>query len=239
MNLHISRDRARLAALMGGADLDFAADRVVLPHPLTPGADVFACELDANPLSDAGVLIDLEAPAPRTILWSGQPMDADDPDNWFRRTPATWGEAAQQRFNAFCAELAPQLQRAGRRILFRTHARHVLCDPPRCLKMLEQWGGTSDAAAFGIAFDPVSLLEPDMLPHADDHLDRLFRFLGPVADALYLGNAHIDDDRVIPAPLHDGPLDPDRLLALAREHLPPQTPVILGEAELDAQLARI
>lgn len=240
MNLHVSRPRSTLTPLFTalglGTDADFAADALVLPHPLTPGDSFFACEVEGDPLGDEAFVLDATLPADRIIIWSGQPA-AEGESGSFRRSPITWGPDALGAFNAYCDEVLPQVADAGKRLIFRPHARHVLCDAFRIRTFLEE----REAEPAGIALDAPLMLEPEMLAEAEDHLRRALDLLAPRADAVFLHNVEIaevdGDSRLTPAGLHDGRLDPDLLLRLWDAAVPEEVPVILSGASLDQQLA--
>lgn len=195
---------------------------------VAPGADApWAALLSANLLAPGRAALPDPIPAPRLIAWSGTLAD-----DLFERDPATWMPAGLDAFRAMAADLAPRLDDAGATLLFRPHARHVLCDPQRCLTMLREWNDT-DTRCFGLLLDAPAMLEADMLDTAGDHLERALAALGPRAAAIALSNVraplpHDPDDPppLAPAPLEDGALDRATIATLIREHVPPSTPLI-------------
>ncbi len=182
--------------------------------------------LDANPLRAPGLsLPDLPAAPSCPVVWSGSL--ADDP---FARDLATWGPRGWSALNDWCDAIAPPLAAAGRRVLLRPHARHVLSDVQRCLRFLDQRAG----APFALALEPAALFEPTMLSHADDHLTRIVSFLAPRAEVIILSDAALSpatpDDESAPVrrpPLGQGALNEPLLRALLNEHLSPGVPIML------------
>lgn len=167
---------------------------------------------------------------PRVVAWSGSMASG-----LFDRDPLSWMPRPREAFRALCDGLAPVLIERGVKTLWRPHARHVLADPQTCLSYLRDREGEP----FGLAFEPASLFEPEMLPMAESHLERAFESLGPVCDLAILTNTRIADHPESPesTPLHEGDLDGSLIAKLAREHLPEETPIALLERELDAQRA--
>ncbi len=130
------------------------------------GATPFAAVLgdDVLRLSPVGIAAGAVI-APRLIAWSGSL--ADDPSE---RDPRTWGPAGLAALREALARLREPLTRAGARLLLRPHARHILCDPQRCVTMLNEWEISGDP--FALALDPAAMIEESMLDHAEDHIRR-------------------------------------------------------------------
>jgi len=213
--------------------------------PLDSG-DPFAALLAGNLLAPHPPALPSRIPGGTLIAWSGS-LAEGGAESLFARDPATWMPAGLDAFRAALETLEPHLNGVGARLLFRPHARHVLADPQRCLTHLRKWRAAG--APFGLLLDPGAMLEADMLPAAADHLHRAFDALAPLADAILLGNveppidstpASDDSDAPPPlrqTPLHRGVLDPGLLIALTREFAPTSTPIVLHDAEIDAQRA--
>ena len=71
-----------------------------------------------------------------------------------------------------------------------------------------------------------------MLATVEDHLVRMFAHLGPVAAAVLLGDARsgaatAETGLLEPCPPGEGVLPTALLAQLLRDHVPPQTPIIL------------
>lgn len=201
----------------------------------------WAAILTANLLAPDRPSLPDSRPADRLIAWSGTLAQND----LFERDPATWMPAGLDAFRAMTADLPPRLSTAGVTLLFRPHARHVLCDPQRCLTMLREWED-NDTSCFGLLLDAPAMLEADMLDTAGDHLERALAALAPRAAAIALSNVRApsppsdpdDPPPLTPAPLEDGVLDPATIAALIRRHAPNQTPLISFAGDPEAQ-ARI
>lgn len=193
-------------------------------HPATrelrdeAGALVGAA-LDVNPLAtDAPSLEAAIAAAPGSyaLLWSGWadersgPVCARDIRNW---RPEAWDALV-----ALLDRLAAS--KLGKTILFRPHARHVLSDTQRCVKLFH----AVERPGVGAAIDVGALLEPGMLDAAEDHLSRavsVLPLLAPSAAALLLSNVTLvedgdGEDAFAPAPVEEGLLSAQRLSVAAR-----------------------
>ncbi len=232
MRLHLLREHVEDAGLAG----------LVQPTGSDAATEPFGAVLAGNLLSDDPPAIPARLPARTLIAWSGTLAQT----SLFDRDPRTWLPQGLERFRRVLDDLAPRLEATGSRLLFRPHARHVLCDPQRCLTLLGQWRDTG--APFGLILEPAAMLEHDMLDAADDHLARAFEALAAHASALLLENvarpdptpgedADEDPPPLDLRPLHRGQLDPERLLDLTRAHWPGDRPLILRDDEADAQIA--
>lgn len=203
-------------------------------------ASTFGALLAGNILAPDPPALPTRIPADTLIAWSGSLSE----DGLFTREPATWMPSGLARFQSTLETLAPLLDAAGARLLFRPHARHVLADPQRCLTTLRKW--RASGAPFGLVLEPAAMLEADMIPTAPDHLLRAFDALGPLADAVLLENVEppappgSDPEGEPPlerVALHRGVLDPGVIAGLTAEFVPPETPIILRAEEIDAQAA--
>lgn len=209
----------------------------------SPSTAVWAAVHNAHAID-----LDLAAmrwPAPRVAMWTGSLAD----DRWSRDV-RTWGPGPLKALESWCDAAAAALAPAGRSVLLRPHARHVLSDVQRTFTFISKRAGSP----IGLLLEPTAFLEPDMLAKAEDHLRRAMGVLGPLATAVWLTNvaapAHAGADGLdvdeSPPPLErvalgSGLLDPSRLIALVREHVPPSTPIIAAAADapaLEGLLAR-
>ena len=157
----------------------------------------------------------------RVILWSGTLADG-----LFDRDPATWGPRGLEALRNAVETLAIRAREGGFSVLLRPHARHVLCDVQRTLKLLHEWRDLP----IGLALDAASMLEVSMVREADDHFRRAYETLGPHAGAVFVTDAALptgdDEAPMRSAPLGEGLVDADRLLALAAAHVPAEVPRI-------------
>jgi hypothetical protein len=236
--LHDARTLARLA----GAPAAPACDLVALPlnAPHTP----LASFVGGNPLDDHWA-VDAELPGTWIMAWSGTLGGT-----LFEGTPANWMRGPQA-LDSLCNALEPQLSRHGKRLVLVPHARHVLSDARSALTW---WcervipgedpnavrRSPSGVRPFGLALDPAALLEPSMLPDAEDHLRSLLAAFGPRIDVLILRDARVDPadpESLVPCVLGEGVLPRDRTRALLAEHLPHDTPIAVPGAGLDRALA--
>lgn len=216
-----------------------------------PACDWIAAPLDApgsprgvfvgGNLLDGSWLLDAELPGPWVFAWSGTLGDslfASDPVNWMRGPTA---------LNALCTELAPQLQRHGKRLVLIPHARHVLSDARSALTW---WcdhvipgqdpnivrHSPDCVRPFGLAFDPAAFLEPSMLTDIEDHMQSLFASFGPRADVVILRDATVDatdSELMTPCALGSGRLPRARIRELLALHVPESTPIMVQGAALD------
>ncbi len=233
---------ARTLAALAGAPAPHACDLVAMPLG-APGAPLGAF-VGGNPL-DGTWAADAELPGPWMLAWSGTLGGS-----LFEGTPANWmrGPAA---LDAVCDELAPQLERHGKRLVLVPHARHVLSDARSALTwwcervipgqdpnvVRRSPGGPRP---FGLALDPAAMLEPSMVDDIDDHMQSLLSSFGPRIDLLLLRDAKpggADPDSMVPCPLGEGVLPRERVLELMAAHLPPETPVAVAGAGLERSLA--
>ena len=105
------------------------------------------------------------APPGPVLLWAG--TTADDP---FGIDPRAWMPRARAGlFERFC-ELCELAAGQGREVWMRPHARHAVGDLP----IIAKWCIEPPGGNFRILLDPCSLLTAQMLPLAEDHLERIF-----------------------------------------------------------------
>lgn len=229
--VHLLHDAAALAQLLA-IEAPCCAQ---LAMPTDGSGTPFAAFADGNPLDD-GWLADLAIPTTRTVAWSGTLGDS-----LFADEPRTWMRAGHERFAAFCDAVAPSLAARGRTLCFRPHHRHVLGDVHATVKFLRDRAG----GPFEALLSPADLLAPSMLATVEDHLERMFRHLGPVASAVVLadvatparGSAEAETDLLATVPFGDGILPHARIAALLAECVPPSVPVLLLPANAARQRA--
>lgn len=230
-SLHLDHDGPTLAALLGRA---VPCDGLLLRDGAP--SDVLACRVEANPLAPEGWAFDRELPGSRLLSWSG--TLADQP---FGRDWRTWSQG-REALDRFCERVRPAFEREEWTLAFRPHARHVLSDARSCRDFLARHSG----GPFELAFDPSSMLEASMLKAIDEHLERLFETLGPLAAMVILSDvaitardddapgdtSSIDGDPELASTLHrcpagEGDLALATLCRLLRAHVPATTPVVV------------
>ncbi|MDX2114616.1 MAG: hypothetical protein SFZ24_03210 [Planctomycetota bacterium] len=190
------------------------AGAVVPASPPGPDAPPLATFRDINLFQQGAPALAAAAPpaAPAIIVWSGTPADS-----LFERSPLAWTSDAWQRLASLSAEAAAACAAAGRTLVLRPHTAHVLSDVQRCVRWLNE---SARPAGAGLVLDPLSLLTPDMLPAAEDHLRRIFETLAGEARALWL------------AEIPQSPALRDLLTAAAARWTPPELPVIAPLADI-------
>ncbi|MEM1329342.1 MAG: hypothetical protein AAGG07_02145 [Planctomycetota bacterium] len=139
----------------------------------------------------SGIDAELQLGEP-VVAWSGwlgeQPASGD---GLWAASPETWGPAGMAAFPLVVEHLTERSRVAP---ILRPHARHLLCDPQRCLALLN-----GDGPRFRLLLDPVAMLTPEMLPQAEDHLVRSVEALGGRAETvgvLLSGAVEVDDPRL-------------------------------------------
>ena len=207
---------------------DAAADLVV---PLHGGpTEAIASILPGNPLAEDWIAA-LDVPGDRLICWSGTLAE-----ELFADEPRTWMQPGHNALHAFCASVAPALESDAKRLLLRPHARHVLSDPQGALDFLR----THAEGPFGLALSPCDLLLPEMLPHLEEHLERILGVLAPQVDILFLEDAQPGDDgtSMTHAPIGEGILPVELTRQLLGE-LPEEMPLVVRPTETRQALAWI
>ncbi|MCA9294074.1 MAG: hypothetical protein KDA20_09700 [Phycisphaerales bacterium] len=150
--------------------------------------------------SDADFDVLLAAEASRIACWSGHPGKG-----MFERSPESWSAGAMERLCDMCTELAPRLRDAGKTLLLRPHARHVLCDAARCASFIRDRARPNNWP-IGLALDPAALIEQDMQGDIEDHITRILESLGGLCACVMLP-ASLDDaeraqvEALMPAPI--------------------------------------
>lgn len=194
-------------------------------------SDVLASTIRRNPLGEDW-LFDVDAPGDRIVSWSGTLADS-----LFESHPLTWSRPGHVALARFCDEIHEQLEQHERMLCFQPHARHVLSDPQSCLYFLSE----RSEQRFEIAFAPASVLEATMIDDAAEHVRRGIEALGPRCAMVILHDVRVverDGERALePAPLGQGVLPRESVLALLEEHVPDATPIVISPEALDSQLA--
>lgn len=221
--VYIEHD-ARVLATMSGAEQP-ACDGMIVK--LGRADAVLACTVRGNPLSGQW-LMDAQLPGERVLSWSGGLGEG-----LFEAHPMTWLTPGHQALAAFCEEIGPQLERHGKRLCFHPHARHVLNDAQSCARFLREHGD----GPFEVALAPAAMLEASMIPHAQEHLERMFETLGGVCSMLLLSDAAVEGEDVREVPLGMGVLLRETVLGLIERHVPAEVPVVIQGGRLDEQLA--
>lgn len=132
-----------------------------------------------------------EAGVDRWIIWSGWLGGSK-----FERDPRTWGPRGLAAWRGWMDRASADLAGSRTRLLVRPHARHAMCDVQRCASWLSELdkAGPGRRELFGLALEPAALLEPEMLPQAEDHLRRAIETLGPKAEVILVSGARPTED---------------------------------------------
>jgi hypothetical protein len=154
------------------------------PHTLSPAPTNPRPILDAqgNPRAEWTTVNILTDPLPKAttktlIAWSGwlgESSPSGGTERRWERDHRTWSPSAYDQLAARLRSIREHAEHTGTKLLLRPHARHILNDPQRCARYLTDFAGPT----FGLALDPVSMLEPSMLPSAEEHLVRIMERLG-------------------------------------------------------------
>ncbi len=225
-------------------------DRVFPPPPWGSRAIVSIEGRDQTPLAawcPVNILADTIPPLPAADF----PPHIVVPSGWFSEDvrplsdsevypedPRTWMGEGRARLDEIAPRLADQCARRGARLALTTHARQVLADPHACNAFLT----THEHAPIDIALDPVAMLTANMLALAEDHLRRICdamldqrRVCMVLLHNLTTLPGRPADD-LAPSPIHEGLLDPDLLVEIARRAADAGRPVVLRETQLGRQL---
>lgn len=127
-----------------------------------------------------GNLLEEAPPAGPLVSWSG----------WAGEQPGltggvwsaafeTWGPAGRAAFDKRIDALAGRTDR----VLIRPHARHVVSDIPSVATLARRFEGGS----VGVLLEPAALFTPEMLPDADEHLERIAALV-PVSAGVLLSD---------------------------------------------------
>lgn len=176
---------------------------------------------------------------PRVVTPSGWlPEDADPQSEIYPHSPRTWMGEGRHRLDEVAPWLAGECALHDCRLVLTTHARQVLADPHACRAFLD----AHPDAPIDIALDPVAMLTSDMLALAEDHLLRICDAMidHPRVCMVLLHNIRTLPGRstedLAPCPIHEGLLDPDLLVEIARRAHDCDKPVVLREMQLARQL---
>lgn len=120
----------------------------------------------------------------------------------------------------------------GGRMLLRPHHRHVLADAPACRHWL--FSKEPDPPACGVALSPASILVGSMVDAWEDHIGRLFEFIGDSSGAVILEDFHLSDSGEIQSvTMGSGRLDGGLVGSMIRTHVPSDVPVIIDAGSID------
>lgn len=185
---------------------DMLADR---PEAADPGGPI----VRLDNLLDEGVTLSPAGPG-RHVAWSGSMGEG-----LWDAHPRTWTPAGWARLETAVARLAPLFRAAGATLALRTHARHILGDPHSAARFVQTLAapGQPGAGVVGVLADPVGMLTPGMLAHAEEHLERIFDHLRLVQAAAQGGGLL----GVVLTNLSDVPLSPASADTLAIDDGPP------------------
>lgn len=197
-------------------------------------------DLASIPMWQGNLLQEIPPPPPPATdgplaCWSGwTAAEADPATGRFPVSMEAWGPSAWQAMLDACREVqAVGAGGAGGRLLLRPHARHILSDAQRCLRLLE----TSLAPA--LLLEPAAMLTESMLPDAAEHLERMLGalagrdgvwglVLSGVEPAPGGGGEGAGGEGLRPCPLTRGVLAPEILLEAAARWFGPGAPGARG-----------
>jgi len=193
-----------------------------------------------NPIAEGqtavGWVDSLPAGVERVIAWSGT---LDEEDLFGRGSPLTWMAPGRSALGAFIEAATPLLRDRGVRLLLRPHCRHVLGDATAARSFLE---GLAPGTPVGLALDPASLLEPEMMGDALEHCRRAFELVGAMAEAVILTGAAPGEgtgtESVRGVPLGEGVIPAEDLAAMRREFCG-GAPVALLDRDFERQAAML
>jgi len=213
--------------------VEHSAPGATTPIVADPDGAPAAIVIDGNPLAPGWTLAEAMPPAAHAV-----PLIIDSgtlSETPLAAHPPTWMAPGRAALDRVWSDLAPRARSAGVEIWFRPNCRHVLSDPPSCLKFL---GDHADDPV-GIALAPAALFENAMLPTVEDHLERIFAILGPRCRMLFLEDlvAGEADAPCRAVGLGQGCLPRDLLASLVAAHVPETTPVVLRGDAIDEQRA--
>jgi hypothetical protein len=198
---------------------------------------IFACRTNANILdgrAEEPWIFDPALPRSRSTLRLVSPSGSLAPD-LLAAEPRTWLAAGRAALDAACDQVRPARERHDATLCFVPHCRHVLSDATSAIRFRAARTGQP----FEIALDPVALLEGSMLERIEDHLDRIFAALGPVASAIFLADCRPpeqEDQPPVRVALGEGVLPRERTLELLRAHVPPTKPIVIDGRAIEPQL---
>lgn len=240
MLLHLEHDARWLASRANVAPP--ACDTLIVRHG-APG-ELFGCRTRANLLDEHAAepwMFDPMLPhgpdGIRLLSWSGSLA----PDGWLSPEPGAaeprnWLSTGRAALDAACDRVRPALERHEARLCFIPHCRHVLSD----VKSTIHFRAARIGQPFEVALDPIALLETSMLEHLDEHLERMFTSLGPIAAAVFLADCRPpEDEGHLPrrVALGDGLLARDHVRRLILAHVPPETPIVIDGRDAARQVA--
>ena len=138
-----------------------------------------------------------------------------------------WGTEAWKCLEGSVGELVA----GSGQLLLRGHHEHVLADAPACLGWLDRCQESGHGC--GIALSPASMLAPAMLETMEDHLVRMFEYLGPRCQAVIIEDLHLSDGGAIRGvTVGKGILKGSLVGQLLDTHVPDSVPVVVQAVDL-------
>ncbi|MEL7473734.1 MAG: hypothetical protein AAGK04_10495 [Planctomycetota bacterium] len=169
---------------------------------------VWASISRVNVLADEAQVLRDDLGPERVVAWAGW-AEGDPVAGEFQADPSVWLPSGRERFGRFASEGTELARSCGSRLLWRPHAATALSDLPGCVALSKMMPDTG----MGLLADPFSLLTPDTLGDAEDHLRRageVFAAIDGVEAVVLAPNASarasvgVDVMRRTLAPLLDG-----------------------------------
>ncbi|MBG80030.1 MAG: hypothetical protein CMJ39_04870 [Phycisphaerae bacterium] len=152
-----------------------------------------------------------------TVAFSG-PSQAEIP----------WGAQSWETLTETIKSLDPQ----PGVLAMRGHHDHVLADAPACLGWLDR--SQRLGLEVGVALTPASMLVPAMMSNLDEHLERMFDYLGPRASVVIIEDLVEGDDGMACHSAGQGLLPGVTMGQLIDRFVPLETPVIVHSLDLES-----
>ena len=117
----------------------------------------------------------------------------------------------------------------------RGHHAEVLADAPACLGWLDR--AQRMGLEVGVALAPSSMLVPSMMATLEEHLERMFDYLGARAKVVIIEDLREEADELLGQIAGEGLLPGATLGGLIDQYVPRETPVIVHAASLESAQA--
>lgn len=153
----------------------------------------------ANPLAESnagGMAGEFEiASGCSLVTWSGTLGGS-----LFDAEPRNWMGAGKESLRRVVEQVTPILKVHGMTWLIRPHCRHVLNDVHGVRRFFQE----CDESQVQLCLEPSALLEDRMIPNIDDHLERIFEGLGPIAQWILVSDVDATPGQDLPRPCEAG-----------------------------------
>ena len=139
-----------------------------------------------------------------------------------------WGPESWEHLTAAVQSVAPQ----SGQMAMRGHHGEVLADAPACLGWLDR--AQRMGLEVGIALSPASMLVSSMMSTLEEHLERMFDYLGARAKVVIIEDLAEDAGGLVGKVAGQGLLPGAILGGMIDQHVPPETPLIIHAASPDS-----